>query len=337
MSGLIPVSVVVCTRDEEANIAACLGALRRFAQVMVVDSESGDGTVRLALAEGAELIRFRWDGRYPKKKAWCLQHLPFRHPWVLYVDADEVVTAGLAEEIARLMRAGPRHAGYFITGRYVFLGRTLRFGHRNAKLALIDRQRTRFPVCDDLDLPGGWEVEGHYQPIVDGPVGRLRHPMLHADRKPLAAWFDRHNRYSDWEAGLQARGRLAALLRHESGRRRWLKRIFRGLPCRGLAAFLHSYLFRLGFLDGAAGFHFAVARGFYYWQIGLKRREQALAAAIALGGGVAEPGMQRRPAAAEGEGGALDQGDGGDGKGGQPQQVAPQPCLLGAAEPGPPV
>jgi len=268
--GAIPVSVIVMTRNEADNIAACLAGLGDFAQVFVVDSASTDGTAELAAQIGAEVVPFRWDGRYPKKKQWCLDRLPFRHDWVLYVDADERVTPALAAEIAALIAAGPGHAGYFIESRMVFLGRRLRFGQRNCKLALIDRRRGGFRDCPDLDVAAMWEVEGHYQPVLDGTAGRLKAWMWHEDTKPPFAWFERHNRYSDWEAALRRDGRLARLARDESPGRRRLKGLVARLPARPLLMFLHSYLFRLGLLDGAAGFHYALARAFYYWQIDLK-------------------------------------------------------------------
>lgn len=258
------------TRDEAANLPACLAGLRRFAEVFVVDSESADDTRVLAEAWGAHVVRFRWNGQYPKKKQWCLDHLPFQHDWVLFVDADERITPELADAIAALMAGEPRCAGYFIDGRPVFLGKALRFGQHNRKLALLDRRRACFPPCPDLDVAAMWEVEGHYQPHLDGACGRLRTALWHADDKPLFAWFERHNRYSDWEAALRADGRLEAMARHETRYRRGLKRLFARMPLRPLAAFLHSYILRLGFLDGTAGFHFAVARAFYYWQIAIK-------------------------------------------------------------------
>ena len=110
----IPVSVVVMTRNEAANLPVCLPSLARFAECFVVDSGSGDGTPDIALSHGAQLVPFRWNGRYPKKKQWCLDSLPFAHDWVLFVDADERPTAELVEEIACLMAGssadGPRHA-----------------------------------------------------------------------------------------------------------------------------------------------------------------------------------------------------------------------------------
>ena len=211
---------------------------------------------------------------------------------MLFVDADERPTEALVEEIAELMAGGPRHAAYWIDGRPVLRGRALRFGCWNRKLALFDRRHVRFPDQPDLDVTAMWEVEGHYQPQVAGTTGRLRHPIDHGDAKPPSAWFDRHNRYSDWEAALRADGRMDRLIDGEPGdvgvlSRRTLKRLFQRLPGRPLWAFLHAYVLRLGVLDGTAGLDHALGRAFYYWQVGLKMRAavQAQASAARLPSG----------------------------------------------------
>ena len=80
------------------------------------------------------------------------------------------------------------------------------------------------------------------------------------------------DRYSDWEAALLFDGRIGQLSHRERGCRKFLKGVFIRMPGRPLAAFLHSYLLRMGFLDGMPGFDRAVARAFYYWQIGVKLR-----------------------------------------------------------------
>nr|WP_211109500.1 glycosyltransferase family 2 protein [Azospirillum tabaci] len=258
------------TRNEAVNLPHCLPALDRFAERFVVDSGSTDGTLAIAEAARARVVPFEWDGRYPKKKQWCLDHLPFHQDWVLFLDADERLSGALVEEIAAVMATGPRHAGYFIDGRPVFLGRRLRFGAGNRKLALFDRRKAHFPLVPDLDVATMWEVEGHYQPVIAGTVGRLRHSLDHADDKPVAAWFERHARYADWEAALRSDERMTELIARDSGSRRWLKMWFNRLPARPLLVFLYGYVLRLGFLDGGPGFQHALARAFYYWQIGMK-------------------------------------------------------------------
>lgn len=294
----IPLSVVVMTRDEAANIGGCLGSLGPFAEVFVVDSGSRDGTAEAAARAGARVVPFRWNGRYPKKKQWCLDSLPFSHDWVLFVDADERVPPALAAELAALLRRGPDKAAYLLDSRPVVLGRVLRFGARYRKVALLHRRHCRFPPCPDLGVTTMWEVEGHYQPVVAGPVGRLRSALLHDDAKPPFAWFERHNRYSDWEAHLDHAGGRSALLAGEGPRRRLLKRLFRRLPCRPFLLFLLEYGVRLGFLDGRAGLHHALARAFYYWQVGYKRDWLAAREGRAGGAQSSESSSSTSPASA---------------------------------------
>jgi glycosyltransferase involved in cell wall biosynthesis len=272
--GKIPASVVVMTRNEERNVGKCLRSVERFDQVFVVDSNSTDRTQEIARGQGADVVTFTWNGEYPKKKQWCLDNLPFAHDWVLYLDADEEMTPAGAQEIAEAVAGGGQHAGYFAELDYVFLGRRLRHGHRMLKLVLLRRDRARFRDVDDLDVGTAWEVEGHYQPVIDGTTGRLREPIVHDDHQSLFEFFSRHNRYSDWEASLRTRGTLAGIAESQPATRRVLKRAFAHVPLKGPAAFLYSYVLRLGFLDGRAGFHYAVSRAVYYWQIELKMRER---------------------------------------------------------------
>jgi glycosyltransferase involved in cell wall biosynthesis len=273
MTQTLPVSVIVMTKNEEQNIVACLRALSNFDEIFVVDSASADRTRELAELHGANVMPFVWSGGYPKKKQWCLDNLPLRNDWVIYVDADEEVTPAVVDEIASLFANGPSCSGYFVAYDYVFAGRILRHGHRLMKLILVDRNRAYFPPYDDLDVANRWEVEGHYQPKLVGPAGRLSARMLHHDHDTLFHWIERHNRYSNWEALLRVRGELPRPDDTQPRFRGSLKAWFNRLPAKGLVAFLWSYVARLGFLDGRAGFHFAVARGFYYWQIELKMRE----------------------------------------------------------------
>jgi len=273
MAEPIPASVIVMTRNEERNLQHCLASVQEFSEVFVVDSASTDRTPEVAREHGATVVPFRWDGGYPKKKQWCLDRLPFSHDWVLYLDADEALTPEASGEISQLLASAPGGCGYFVRSDFVFLGRRLRYGHRTVKLALLDRRRARFEDIDDLDVGTATEVEAHYQPVVSGPTGVLRGRIVHDDRNSLFQYFDRHNRYSDWEATLRSRAVLGRHPESQPGLRSVRKRLFAVLPNRGIVAFVHSYVFRLGFLDGRAGLHYALARAFYYWQIRVKELE----------------------------------------------------------------
>src|SRR3954453_22028433 len=95
----IPVSVLIQTKNEEASIEKCLAALSDFDEVIVVDSNSTDRTAELADACGATVVNFTWTGKFPQKKQWQLEHVPTRHPWILFLDADEYPSPELIADI----------------------------------------------------------------------------------------------------------------------------------------------------------------------------------------------------------------------------------------------
>lgn len=272
MTSIGGISVVVLTKNEEAGLAHTLRQLADFEDLIVVDSRSEDRTVEIAEAHGARVVDFEWDGQYPKKKQWALDHAGARNPWVLLLDADEYPSPALRAELAAL---APRldaseHGAYDIHLLYRFAGRLLRHGHVVTKRSLLRIDRARFPEVDDLAAPGIREVEGHYQPEVRGPIGALRQRIVHDDRDPVSSWFARHNRYSDWEAHL----RMNRALRAEIASKRTAKgRVFDAVPFKPVLFFLYTYVARAGFLDGRAGLDYALALSMYYWQIGVKTRE----------------------------------------------------------------
>lgn len=266
----LPVSVLVTTRNEAACLARCLASLSAFGEVVVIDSGSKDDTARIAQSFGVRVVPFAWNGQYPKKRQWCLDQLALAHEWIFFVDADEAVPPALSAEIADILQA-PAHDGYFVDGLYVVEGRVLRHGLRNSKLALFKRNAFAFPVVNDLDIPGMGEMEGHYQPVplTGGTTGRLQSPMLHYAYESGESWEKRHERYAAWEAGMNARGAWPV---DPVPARQRLKEIFRVLPCRGLIAFAHSYIYKRGFLEGAAGFMLARDRFRYYTLVARKRQ-----------------------------------------------------------------
>ena len=109
----VKVSVIVPVKNEEKNLAQCLDSLRDFDDVVVVDSGSTDRTGEIAAEYGRQLVQFVWDGKFPKKRNWALRNIEFKHPWVLFLDADERMTAAFAAE---LLRSLPRtaHNGFWI-------------------------------------------------------------------------------------------------------------------------------------------------------------------------------------------------------------------------------
>lgn len=279
MTSAIPVTIIITTKNEERTIASCLKALSHFEDVIVVDSDSTDRTCAIALEMGAKVVPYHWDGRYPKKRQWCLNTLNLKHDWVFFVDADEHVTLALIEEIRSLrLSSGTPVSGYFVRGLYVINGTTLRHGLSNNKLCLINRHKMKFPVINDLHIPGMGEIEGHYQPVLTGgpphhSIKHLRGHILHYAMESQMQWTARHERYAQWEAHMSHENAWPADPRLT---RRIMKKIFKSLPLQAEIAFLHSYVLKRGFLDGRLGYKLARSRHRYYRMI--RRATQALRA-----------------------------------------------------------
>ena len=272
MTRISKISVIVLTKNEEAGLGNTLEKLKHFDDVVVVDSLSDDRTVEIAKSHGARVVDFAWNGQYPKKKQWALENAGAKNKWVLLLDADEFPSVSLVKELAALESTldGTTDGAYDINLLYRFAGKYLRYGHVVTKRSLLHVERASFPVIDDLDAPGIREVEGHYQPEVFAPIGKLKNRIVHDDRDPVSSWFARHNRYSDWEAHL----RMNEELRRDIASKRTLKgKVFDAVPFKPVLFFGYAYVARAGFLDGRAGFDYATALATYYWQIGVKYRE----------------------------------------------------------------
>jgi glycosyltransferase involved in cell wall biosynthesis len=267
-----PVTVVIPVKNEAQDLAACLARLHRFAMVVVVDSDSTDATCRIASDAGAEVLRFHWDGRFPKKRNWVLRTHRFTTPWVLFLDADELVDDDFVDELARELLVS-HHAGYWITYHNWFLGRRLVHGPRNRKLALLRVGSGEYERIDE-EAWSSLDMEVHEHPIVDGTVGRIHTPVDHRDNRGYEHWLARHNAYSSWEARRIQRLRDAA----RSGNakltiKQKVKYFAMGRFWLPLAYFLYAYVGKLGILDGYPGFVHAASKAVYFWQIGVKLRE----------------------------------------------------------------
>jgi glycosyltransferase involved in cell wall biosynthesis len=270
-SPLLPITCVILTKNEEKAIGDCLDSVDFCEQIIVVDSNSTDMTSKIVRNFGSELIHFTWNGRYPKKKQWALQHPQVRNDWILLLDADERVSVQLKSEIVSLFQNGSiAHGAFDVEIAYQFTGKMLRHGHKVRKRILLNRKFCSFPALNDLSVKNMWEVEGHYQPIVSGSLGFLSGKLFHSDPDDLYDYFARHNRYSDWEAYLRINDEDRQIVRRAKS---YQGRIFDVMPGKPLIFFLYSYLLKLGFLDGKAGLNYALSLAFYYWQISLKVNE----------------------------------------------------------------
>jgi glycosyltransferase involved in cell wall biosynthesis len=272
MPSPLPVTVVVPIRNEAHNLVECLARLRRFERVIVVDSGSTDGSKEIALAGGAEWIDFRWNGRFPKKRNWLLRTQTLKTPWVLFLDADEFLNEEFCDELTRVLPASS-HVGFWLRYDNWFMGRRLRYGDTNRKLALFRVGAGEYERIDE-DHWSPLDMEIHEHPVLDGSTGEIHTRIEHRDNRELEYWRKKHDAYSTWEANrtlLLRTGTGNAGSRQLSPRQR-RKYASLGKWWLPYAYFVHVYLVRRGFLDGYPGFAFAWEKARYFRDIGRKMR-----------------------------------------------------------------
>ena len=265
------ISVLVLTKNEERDLPGCLASVAWSDDVHVLDSMSTDRTVEIARELGAQVIRREFDN-WAAHQNWALANVPFRHPWVFYIDADERVTPEL-QDAMMAAAATPGDAVAFRVQRRDFLfGTCLRHVQASAFYVRLFRPEKM-----------------HYERLVNPvsiPNGPTRTVSGYLDHYPfskgMAHWIERHNAYSTLEARQILLNRqsetefsvMAALAEKDFHKRRHhQKELFYRLPARPFAKFLLLYFVKRGFLDGRAGLTYSVLQSIYEYFIVLKTRE----------------------------------------------------------------
>jgi glycosyltransferase involved in cell wall biosynthesis len=246
-----PLSAYIRTRNEARMIADVVRAALQVAdEVVVIDSGSSDDTARLAEEAGARVIRHEWRGNGHQKR---IGEEACRHDWLIDLDADEVVTPELAEEIAALFAAGeppcpisrtPMAFAPPIGDPWIGFGGSIR--HK-----LYDRRVVRAPAhaaWDQFEIPAGTAV------------GRLKAPILHHAFTGADHLMEKLNRNSSTRAAMLDPKPMPFLV----------LRILFGLPFYFLKRLLFDGLFR----GGVYGFSFALMSGFGRWLRDVKMYER---------------------------------------------------------------
>ena len=229
-------SVVIITLNEEAKIKACLESVAWADEIIVVDSLSTDRTVEMARIYTEKVYQREFAG-FGEQKNYAL--LKARGDWILSLDADERVTDALRIEIQRTLQH-TQASGFYVPLRYYLpAGRRRHHGWRPVyKLRLFRRDGGRFSdrlVHEDIK--------------VDGPVEKLKSPMEHHPCYSMSTLIKKVDRYST----------LGAELMVPAGTR---CSCFSAL-IHSIAAFVKTYFFSLGFLDGWMGLAIAYSDSAY--------------------------------------------------------------------------
>lgn len=282
----IPLSVIIPVKNEERNLAACLASVAFADEVWVVDSHSTDRTGEIAREHGAQLVQFDYDGGFPKKKNWALANLPFKHEWILLLDADERVTPELEEEIEAILAQPGEIDGYYVNRKLIFLGRWIKHcgWYPSWNMRFFKHRTGRYEKLEAEEVENAGDVEVHEHVVLDGQAGYLKHDLLHEDFKSVFHFIERHNRYSNWDAKVYynfAHGIGggdsqigASLFGSPLERKRYIKRLWARMPFRPLLRFIWMYVVKRGFLDGRPGLIFCTLMTMHEAVIGAKLYEQ---------------------------------------------------------------
>ncbi|TVR84815.1 MAG: glycosyltransferase family 2 protein [Rhodospirillales bacterium] len=255
-------SILVLTRDEEANLPVLLASAEGLgAAFVIVDSGSTDRTVAIAEAAGCRVVYHPWE-TYAAQLNWAIEHAGITTPWVMRMDADERFTPELVAEMRGMLAMLPDAVTGLLVKRQVwFWGRWIRHGGYYP-IWLLRVWRSGRARCEQRWMDEHMVVDG-------GEVRRFSHDIIDENHKGLTFWTDKHNRYADREVRDILSGETAGggELAGQAGRTRWLKgNVYLRAPMflRAFLYWFYRYVLRLGFLDGRAGLVFHFLQGFWY-------------------------------------------------------------------------
>lgn len=269
------VAVVVLTLNEEKNLHRCLESVLGWAEeVVVVDSGSTDQTCSIGKDSGARVLEHKMSPFYfSEQRNWVLDHGGLGSEWVLFLDADEAMTASLKQKLVVELNSAPQDVvGFQLAPKFIFMGTWLRhtMGYPSWHDRLVRRGRVRF-------AGGVWE---HF--ATDGIILQVDEPYLHFGfNNGIGAWVDRHNRYSDFEArdiehtwNIKQHGEASHDEFRTSRKRRLRDLSARFWPLRPVFRFAYMLFIRLSFLDGYAGLTYSLMMAMYEFIIVLKVMER---------------------------------------------------------------
>lgn len=234
---MINLSVLILAKNEEKNIGECIESCSFADEILVIDDESTDQTKYIAEKLGAKVLRRSMDGDWGAQQTFAIQQA--KNDWIFFIDADERCTPELELEISEVINKGEKNA-YWIK-------RENRFRYN---IATHGSLRPDY-VCRLMPAKGSY-VEGFVHPEIITPYEnkKLKNHMYHYTYDNWTQYFNKLNHYTT----------LAAEKYKKQNKKVYF---FRDILLRPVFAFLKTYIFDRGFLDGKLGWIFAVNHAYY--------------------------------------------------------------------------
>ncbi|TDQ09997.1 glycosyltransferase family 2 protein [Pedobacter metabolipauper] len=266
---LLDLTIAIPVKNEENSLKGCLDAIGPdlAKKIIVIDSGSTDRTRAIAETYGAEVVDFKWDGRYPKKRNWFLQnHAPLTK-WILFLDADEHLTLDFKQELRDALTNGSDGiAGYWLKYTIFFMGKNLKGGYPLYKLALFKVGAGEYERIDE-DQWSKLDMEIHEHPVLNGETGKFKNKIDHMDFRGISHYVIKHNEYASWEAKRYMTAVNDPVVRESWTWKQKIKyRLMRSVFI-GPVYFFGSYILLGGFRDGKRGLSFAIMKMSYFNQV----------------------------------------------------------------------
>jgi glycosyltransferase involved in cell wall biosynthesis len=234
----IRLSVVIIAYNEARIIEECLKKLYWAEEIIVIDSGSTDSTVAICEKYNAKVI-FNKFVNYGKQKNFAVEQAS--HDWILSLDADEVLSDKLIEEIKDQFEANnPDIYGYYINCRHVFLGRAFKYGNESSRsvLRLFNKKSGQFN-----------SNSVHESVHVNGKTRHLKNVYLHYTSESLNVYINKLNKYTQ----------LYAESKFKKNKKYSLFEIIIKIKFE----FIKKYFIELTFLNGKEGFYWSYFSAFY--------------------------------------------------------------------------
>ena len=248
MTDRMKISAVVITFNEENKIERCLRSLYWVDEIIIVDSFSTDRTVEICRQYTDRVYQHPWPHSSSQQRNIADRYAT--NDWILALDADEVATIGLRDEILKEFTNGPRADLFMIPRREYFAGKWIKAG------AWYPQYKTNL-YRKSL---GAWEGPIHLKVITRGTIAYLEYPILHDGYVSFKAFMDKFNYYSS----IESEGDYVKLHKRFS----LLRALFKPWE-----RFFGRFIRHQGYRDGIHGFFLAAVIAFNYFLRELKLYE----------------------------------------------------------------
>jgi glycosyltransferase involved in cell wall biosynthesis len=270
------ITIAIPIKNEALLLQGCLDAIGKdfVEKIVIIDSGSTDDSLKIAQKNSVEVLDFKWNGQFPKKRNWFLQNYTPKTKWVLFLDADEYLTEDFKNEIRNAI-VDENKVGFWLTYTRYFLGKQMKGGYPLRKLALFQVGSGEYERIEE----NNWstlDMEIHEHPILEGKTGVIKSEIDHLDFRGISHYVIKHNEYASWEAE-----RLVKTANNPAVTKNWtwkqkMKYKLMLSPFIGPVYFIGSYLLLGGIRDGSKGLAFSILKASYFTQVYCKIKERQL-------------------------------------------------------------